>query len=305
MVELVDTRHSECRATRGVGVRISPWLLTNELVLGLPPPAAREIDCIGLCDGCRSLRSLSCGRTFFITVDPIILRGARPTVCGTGCDANPVFSIGDALVRARMTIARTAQLNQFQNQASAPETLVIHKDFTGFVMDFSTNVPVDLKPIVYAIIDEYPLPPDGFHGVAHWARVLENGMRLSAETGASGEVVALFSVFHDSCRVNEGYDPEHGSRGAEFAARLRGKLFELTESDFNLLYRACVGHTHEHTHPDITIQTCWDADRLDLGRVGITPHPSRLCTEYRQGQANDSLGRRKSRLPDRSRSRDQ
>ena len=23
----------------------------------------------------------------------------------------------------------------------------------------------------------------------------------------------------------------------------------------------------------------WDGDRLDLGRVGITPHPSRLCTE--------------------------
>ena len=22
---------------------------------------------------------------------------------------------------------------------------------------------------------------------------------------------------------------------------------------------------------DITIQTCWDADRLDLGRIGITP----------------------------------
>jgi uncharacterized protein len=45
-----------------------------------------------------------------------------------------------------------------------------------------------------------------------------------------------------------------------------------------VLYRACEGHTHERTHPDVTIQTCWDADRLDLGRVGITPHPSRLCT---------------------------
>ena len=32
------------------------------------------------------------------------------------------------------------------------------------------------------------------------------------------------------------------------------------------------------THPDITIQTCWDSDRLDLGRVGVMPHPSRLCT---------------------------
>lgn len=29
---------------------------------------------------------------------------------------------------------------------------------------------------------------------------------------------------------------------------------------------------------DITVQTCWDADRLDLGRVGIRPDPDRLCT---------------------------
>ena len=42
---------------------------------------------------------------------------------------------------------------------------------------------------------------------------------------------------------------------------------------------SCIGHTHERTHPDVTVQTCWDADRLDLGRVGITPHPSRLCIE--------------------------
>jgi uncharacterized protein len=38
-------------------------------------------------------------------------------------------------------------------------------------------------------------------------------------------------------------------------------------------------HTHERTHPNVTIQTCLDSVRLDLGRVGIMPHPSRLCTE--------------------------
>jgi hypothetical protein len=27
---------------------------------------------------------------------------------------------------------------------------------------------------------------------------------------------------------------------------------------------------------DPTVQTCWDADRLDLGRVGIKPHPDFL-----------------------------
>ncbi len=32
------------------------------------------------------------------------------------------------------------------------------------------------------------------------------------------------------------------------------------------------------TAGDITVQTCWDADRLDLGRVGITPNPRWLCT---------------------------
>ncbi len=53
---------------------------------------------------------------------------------------------------------------------------------------------------------------------------------------------------------------------------------ELEDHQFHLLYRACEGHTHERDHPDVTIQTCWDSDRLDLGRVGITPHPSRLCT---------------------------
>jgi uncharacterized protein len=140
-------------------------------------------------------------------------------------------------------------------------------------------VTINVPLIIRAVLDEYTLPWDGDHGVAHWARVLENGLRLAGETGANVEVVRLFALFHDSRRVNEATDPEHGARGAEYARSLRGRLFQLPDPEFQLLHRACSGHTHERTHPDATIQTCWDADRLDLGRVGITPHPSRLCTE--------------------------
>lgn len=137
----------------------------------------------------------------------------------------------------------------------------------------------DLGAILWAVLDDYELPRDGPHGVIHWARVFENGMRLAPITGADVEVVGLFAVLHDSRRVSESSDPEHGPRAARFAAKLRGTLIHLPDAAFARLHRACAGHTHERTHPDITIQTCWDADRLDLGRVGIMPHESRLCTD--------------------------
>jgi hypothetical protein len=84
---------------------------------------------------------------------------------------------------------------------------------------------IDFRPILAAILDEYALLRDGIHGVSHWARVMENGLRLAKATGASVEVVGLFAVFHDSMRINDGHDPEHGRRGADFARSLRGELF--------------------------------------------------------------------------------
>ena len=81
---------------------------------------------------------------------------------------------------------------------------------------------LNLPLILHAVLDEYTLPWDGDHGVAHWARVLENGLRLAEETGAHVEVVRLFAVLHDSRRINEVTDPDHGPRAAEFARTLRG-----------------------------------------------------------------------------------
>ena len=109
--------------------------------------------------------------------------------------------------------------------------------------------------------------------------MLENGQRLASETGANVDVVTLFALFHDSRRVNEDRDLGHGHRGARYARKLRGKLIDLDDADFKLLFEACRLHTDGLTEGDVTLQTCWDADRLDLGRVGITPEPDQLCTD--------------------------
>ena len=134
------------------------------------------------------------------------------------------------------------------------------------------------KPLIRAILANYVLDPSGIHGVKHWARVLANGRRLAESTGANRKVIELFAVFHDACRISDGADRNHGPRGAELAKALRGSLFALPEDQCNLLYSACADHTRGMIEGDITIQTCWDADRLDLPRVGITPKAELLCT---------------------------
>jgi hypothetical protein len=38
-------------------------------------------------------------------------------------------------------------------------------------------------------------------------------------------------------------------------------------------------HTNGYKHDDVTIQSCWDSDRLDLGRVNIMPSLDYLSEE--------------------------
>lgn len=137
----------------------------------------------------------------------------------------------------------------------------------------------DQRAIMAEILKEYGLPRYGAHGVLHWARVMENGLRIAEINGADREVVELFALFHDSRRVNEYTDHGHGRRGGEFARSLRGSLIHLDDERFELLYEACRLHTDGMTDANSTLQTCWDADRLDLGRVDIFPEKERLCTQ--------------------------
>jgi len=123
----------------------------------------------------------------------------------------------------------------------------------------------------------YQLDWYGTHGVIHWSRVYENGMKLAEQDGVNRKVVQLFSIFHDSQRRNENTDMNHGGRGAQLALKLRDMCL-VTNDEFELLITACSLHTSAVNHEDITVQVCFDSDRLDLGRVGKIPNPHYLCT---------------------------
>jgi uncharacterized protein len=111
-----------------------------------------------------------------------------------------------------------------------------------------------------------------WHGLKHWSRVMVNGLSLAAETGADVDIIPYFALLHDCCRHNEYEDPLHGPRAASYAKKHRN-LIQLDDYQFYLLIRACAGHTHAlpgcKASFNDTIATCWDADRLDIGRVGL------------------------------------
>ena len=123
------------------------------------------------------------------------------------------------------------------------------------------------------------------HGLPHWQRVERNGILLSLENGKIREdinikVVRFFAYLHDKCRLDNWTDIEHGVRAADMLSTIRNTILkDFTDEEVSLLEKACRYHTTEHRTGIPTIDVCFDADRLDLGRVGIVPNPKRMATE--------------------------
>jgi uncharacterized protein len=142
----------------------------------------------------------------------------------------------------------------------------------------------DISPLITAsLIDflqsHFALDWDGLHGWRHWRRVRENGLRLADLNGADRSIVEYFAFTHDIQRRSEGHDREHGLRSSLFIRSHLVGMLNLTPAGLDTLCEAVEGHSDGKTHTDITIATCWDADRLDLMRAGIRPNPAYLCTE--------------------------
>lgn len=118
------------------------------------------------------------------------------------------------------------------------------------------------------------------HGLVHSMHVEAIGLLLAEVTGADVDVIRWFAYLHDCKRTNDGNDMFHGPNAARYVNEIRDTyLSELTNVQILLLQDACMHHTEMHKSGNITVDCCFDADRLDLPRVGIMPDPQKMATD--------------------------
>jgi hypothetical protein len=166
-----------------------------------------------------------------------------------------------------------------------------------------------LAQVVGEIIQDAPLEESPFHGPDHWLRVLANGKAiLDRHTTLEGwdkngmeyanrlTAMWLFALCHDCRREEEGECIEHGYAGAlalryHFGGAMQAHIIILAAtacelhtivrvpSDSPLMRVDAVGGLNVHDEAGLRdwqrdfYGMCMDADRLDLPRVGVRPHP--------------------------------
>ena len=127
--------------------------------------------------------------------------------------------------------------------------------------------------LINFLTGQFKLDINGIHGITHWRRVRRNAHWIAEELREIPdlEVCDLFAFIHDSCRQNENADSGHAARAANLAYDLHGSYFDIGEDRLALLTEAIIIHDEQMHHPELTVKVCLDADRLDLGRIGVTP----------------------------------
>lgn len=139
----------------------------------------------------------------------------------------------------------------------------------------------ELEDLREFCVNRWPEEMGVIHGVGHWDRVAQFGKMLYQE-GADMDVIMCFAYLHDSERINNSVDDEHGFRASLFIDTIRDTYLKaLSDEQIATLKMACEMHTVVPRTGDITVNICFDSDRMDLLRVGIMPLPERMAT--RQG----------------------
>lgn len=138
---------------------------------------------------------------------------------------------------------------------------------------------IDHARLTTFLRQHFALDWHGIHGASHWARVSRFSRYLAQGTSADTEVLSLFALMHDSCRESDLGDPGHGERAARLAKEMNGHLYRINSAQEECLAEAIKEHSQGALSNDLTTQICWDADRLDLGRLGVQVRAEKLATE--------------------------
>lgn len=130
------------------------------------------------------------------------------------------------------------------------------------------------------------LPEDSLHMLSHWRRVEKFGLMIADKEGSDKKVISWFACLHDARRENDGDDPDHGKRAADLLDELKEEgLVSLSNEQYQQLKEALINHNKDDAaSDDVTVRTCWDADRLDLWRAGIKPNPKYMFTDFGRSQ---------------------
>ena len=142
-----------------------------------------------------------------------------------------------------------------------------------------------LSSLVDVVLRRAWRPESALHGDDHWRCVAATGLALARwVTEVDRTVVFCFGLLHDTRRLTDGPDPDHGARAALFAGELREEgALALDDERFAVLTDALVHHSDGLVSDEPTTGTCWDADRLHLPRVSIRPRPDLLSTRAGRG----------------------
>jgi uncharacterized protein len=120
--------------------------------------------------------------------------------------------------------------------------------------------------------------PDSIHGVLHGYRVLVFSFFISEQEKANTEALCQASIFHDTKRFNDDYDPEHAFRAAEWIKRFKIKDFDKVQH----IIKWHASEDHETFFMTKDLKCFKDADALDRFRSGdLNPSYLRLESSKR------------------------
>ncbi len=114
------------------------------------------------------------------------------------------------------------------------------------------------------------------HGVSHLRRVAILSGRLANAVGEDVESAVVMGFLHDCARKDDGNDTEHGHESAFLARGLIDRFYP--HLDVNRICEAIAGHADGEVTTDPLTACLWDADRLELKRIGRTVDPDLLST---------------------------